>query len=102
MEHPQTIDFTVHGPVYTLDEYKLSPEGTTLSNVKGLPMKAQDLLDPQHVHQDRQTARARAPSSPAFGNCKPRPPAAAAAAICRFPGGLRFWSHNQDVGAIRN
>jgi alpha-mannosidase len=94
MEKPQTTIFQVHGPVYSLDT--VTPEQINKPiEVKGLPVKARDNWT---LNMFVKTAKQPAPRTviAGFGQCE-QAGGGNGRYLCRFPGGLHFWSHNQDA-----
>jgi alpha-mannosidase len=90
----QTETFTIRGPVYTLDQPTAEQFNKPIK-VDGLPVKAKD---PWTINMWVKTDKQPLPRTviAGFGQCE-EAGGGNGRYICRFPGGLQFWSHNQDV-----
>lgn len=88
-------EFSVQGPVYSLDEVTKEQIGTAVRDVKGLPVKAHDAWT---LNLFVRTAKQPASHTvfAGFGACTGSPNGSGRY-LCKFANGVHFWSANRDV-----
>ncbi|MCC6228580.1 MAG: chitobiase/beta-hexosaminidase C-terminal domain-containing protein [Phycisphaerales bacterium] len=90
-----TANFTVNGPVFSLAEVTAADKGRVIKDVPGLPTKAKDAWTLNFfVKADNQPENRTVIAG--FGRCEDSTDGAARY-ICKFPGGIHFWSRLRDV-----
>ncbi len=89
-----SLDFSVAGPVYTMDVVSPEMKGKTITDVKGLPVKAKDawtmnmFVRPDKAIPNRTLIAGFGSMSDTAGRAR---------YLAKFGGGAHFWSSNRDV-----
>ncbi len=92
---PASIELKVRGPVLSLAHVRREQMGSEIRDVPGLPIAGTDNWTLNlFVRTDRQPDDKTVIAG--FGRCE-QAVDGAARYLCRFPGGVQFWSHNRDV-----
>ncbi len=92
---PASIDFSVTGPVYALERIGPEQMGKTISGVPGLPVKGGDPWTLNlFVRMSKQPSNHTMLAG--FGRCDAQTQGQGRY-LCKFAGGVHFWSHNHDV-----
>ncbi len=90
----KALQFSVPGPVFSLDKIGPDMMGKSITDVEGLPVKGSDPWTMNvFVKMDKQPVN-RTPLV-GFGECA-QGKAGGARYIVKFANGVHFWSHNQD------
>lgn len=87
--------FTVAGPVYTLGAVTSADRGKVVKDIPGLPVKGSD---PWTINVYMKTAKQPDNRTiiAGFGKCEDSRDGVARY-LCKFAGGIHFWSRNRDV-----
>lgn len=90
-----TAEFSVQGPVYSLAVIGDADKGRVIKDVPGLPVKAKDPWTLNFFVKSSDQPENRTVIA-GFGRCEDSTDGAARY-ICKFPGGIHFWSRLRDV-----
>ncbi len=90
-----TTEFTVQGPVFSLAEITSGDHGRVIKDVPGLPIKAKDSWT-LNMFVKADQAPANRTVIAGFGKCEDSADGVARY-LCKFAGGVHFWSRLRDV-----